>query len=77
MTSTPRSWVRITTTDGRVLYWHKNGEKHSLSPEIAETWVGRFQYHLFQVTPAGAFVPRGSDPAAVDVEQVELEAITD
>jgi len=67
-------YVRITTTDGQELYWHKGGQRHVLSPDLGPRWVQHFQPVLFQVLPDGNFVPRGSHPDAIDVERVALEA---
>ncbi|MHC5067734.1 MAG: hypothetical protein ACYTF0_04000 [Planctomycetota bacterium] len=66
--------VRITTVDGRHLLWHKGGQVHQLRAELGPTWVANFKPALFQALPDGSFVPRGSDPRAVDVIRVELEA---
>ena len=74
---TNRWYIRITTVDGQELYWHKAGVKHSLSPELGETWVANFKPELFQVLPDGRFVPRGSDARAVDVATVALEPVVD
>ena len=68
-----RWYVRVTTVDGDQVYWHKAGRRHSLSPELGPVWVREFKPAVFQVLPDGRFVPRGSDPRAVDVARVELE----
>lgn len=65
--------VRVTAVDGSVRHWRKGGRLHVLSPALGPTWIRHFQRELFQVTPDGGFVPRGSDPAALDIAAVELE----
>lgn len=69
----PHWHVRITTVEGATLYWHKGGRQHVLSPELGPIWVQNFKPAVFQVMPDGGFVPRGSDPRAVDVAAVDLE----
>lgn len=65
--------IRLTTSDGRRLLWHKGGRIHELSPELVPMWVANFQPALFQVLPDGHIVPRGSDPKAVDIVKVAAD----
>ena len=68
--------VVITTINGASVRWRKAGAVHTLSPELGQMWVQNFKPALFQVMPDGHIVPRGSDPKAVDIAGVALEADT-
>jgi hypothetical protein len=71
----PRWFIRLTTADGRQLYWCKGGQRHTLSPELGPHWVANFKPALFQALPDGAIVPRGAQPGAADIAAVALEAV--
>lgn len=53
--STPvRFKIKIITEDGQILYWHKNGELHTVEEDVAEIFVAKFNRELFQVLPDGS-----------------------
>ena len=64
--------VRLTTVDGRILHWVKAGQIHSLDERLAPIWIANFKPALFQVSPDGQLVPRGT-PDAADVAAWDLE----
>lgn len=66
--------VRLTTVDGRVLHWVKAGLIHSLDERLAPIWIANFKPALFQVSPDGQLVSRGT-AEAVDVVAWELDPI--
>ena len=49
--------IKLTTEDGRVLYWRKRGEIHLLEEDVADIFVARFQPELFQVRSDGTLTP--------------------
>jgi hypothetical protein len=64
--------IRITTADGRILYWHKRGQLHILEEDVARIFVANFKPALFQVRPDGSFdSPSASETSPV--EKVEME----
>ncbi len=66
-----RWYIRIITSEGRSVLWHKTGKLHSLAPELGPRWLEHFKPGLFQVLPDGQMVAHGSDPKAVDIIRVE------
>jgi len=66
----PRLRILLTAADGRVLPWKKQGRLNTLPEALAATWVANFKPALFQMLGDGSIVPRGSDPAAVDIVAV-------
>ena len=62
--------IRITTTTGLVLWWHKGGRIHTLPPELSTLWPANFKPAIFQVMMDGAIVPRGT-PGALDIATVD------
>jgi hypothetical protein len=73
----PRWHVLITTADGRRLHWHRAGARHSLAAGLGPLWVANFKPELFQVTAAGAIIPRGSQPDALEIVAVSLAPADD
>jgi len=63
--------IRIITSEGRSVLWHKAGQVHSLAAELGPRWLEHFKPALFQVLPDGHMVAHGSDPKAVDIARVE------
>jgi len=66
-----RWYIRIITSEGRSVLWHKAGKAHGLAPELGPVWLLHFKPALFQVLPDGHIVAYGSDPKAVDIIRVE------
>ena len=63
--------ILVTTSDGRVLFWHKQGKIHLLPESLANTWVEKFKPHLFDILFTGEMVGAGRDPAALKIAKVE------
>ena len=63
--------ILVTTTDGRTLFWHKQGKIHVLPESLAVTWVEKFKPHLFDILPSGEMVGSGRDPSAFKIAGVE------
>jgi hypothetical protein len=74
MDEAPRWHVLITTADGRRLFWHRAGARHTLAAALGPLWVANFKPALFQVTAEGAIIPRGSQADALEIAAVELAA---
>jgi hypothetical protein len=68
--------IRVTTTDGQTLIWHKAGKPHFLPETLASTWVEKFKPHLFDILPSGEMVGAGRDPQALKISKVTKEEIT-
>ena len=67
--------IRITTTDGRVLFWHKRGALHTVEEDVADAFVAHFKTELFQANDDGSLsspVPGQTRPIA-RVERVECD----
>jgi hypothetical protein len=77
MDDAPRWHVLITTADGRQLYWHRAGARHTLAAALGPLWVANFKPALFQVTAAGAIIPRGSQADALEIVAVTLAPAAD
>ena len=45
--------IKITTTEGLVVYWVKRGQVHTLDEDLAKIWVANFKPAIFQVTRDG------------------------
>lgn len=73
MDTAPRWYVKITTSGGGTLYWHRAGGRHTLSQALGAHWVANFKPALFQVTPEGAIIPRDSQPGGLEILGVDLE----
>ena len=63
--------ILVTTSDGRALFWHKQGKVHLLPESLANTWVEKFKPHLFDILPSGEMVGVGRDPSALKIAKVE------
>ncbi len=74
MADEPRWHVLITTADGRQLYWHRAGARHTLAAALGPVWIDNFKPALFQITAAGAIVPRGQQADALEIVAVTLVA---
>lgn len=75
LTDEPRYKIRITTDDGRELFWHKRGRLHVVDEDVARAFVANFKPELFQVTEEGSFEPpapgRTTPVVKVEMEPVE------
>ncbi len=67
----PMYQIKVTATNGRTFFWHKQGKIHLLPAELAGTWVEKFKPHLFDITLSGEMVGAGRDPAALKIMKVE------
>ena len=63
--------ILVTTAEGKVVFWHKQGKVHLLPESLAVTWVEKFKPHLFDILPSGEMVGAGRDPAALKIAKVE------
>lgn len=69
----PQRWhVLITAADGRRLFWHRAGARHTLAAALGPLWIANFKPALFQVTAEGAIIPRGTLADALEISAVEL-----
>jgi hypothetical protein len=65
--------IRITTADGKTLYWHKRGRLHVVEEDVAHAFLQRFNPALFQVTAAGSFESPG--PGTHRVAKLDMERV--
>ncbi len=49
--------IRITTEDGKTLYWNKRGGIHIVDEDVARIFVAHFKPELFEVLPDGSLTP--------------------
>ena len=66
--------IRVTTEDGKVLYWHKGGQLHVIDEDVARIFVANFKPEIFEVRADGSFsssVP-GETARIRKVEMVRL-----
>ncbi|MBI4600686.1 MAG: hypothetical protein HY721_01880 [Planctomycetes bacterium] len=72
----PRRYkIKITARDGRVLYWHKRGQLHTLEEDVARVFVQSFKPELFEVMPDGSMVSPPRPGESAPIERVEREAV--
>jgi hypothetical protein len=67
----PRYKIKVTARDGRVFYWHKRGQLHTLEEDVANIFVASFKPDLFQVRQDGTLGPPG--PETLAIHRVEKE----
>lgn len=63
--------ILVTTVEGKLLFWHKQGKVHLLPESLAVTWVEKFKPHLFDILPSGEMVGAGRDASALKIAKVE------
>ena len=68
--------IKITTTEGLVVYWVKRGQVHTLDEDLAKMWVANFKPAIFQVTRDGALTSPTPDVETFPIAQVEMELVT-
>ena len=71
--SSARYKIKVTTRDGRVFYWHKRGQLHTVEEDVAIIFVANFKPELFQVRDDGTLGPPG--PETFPIERVEKEPV--
>ena len=72
LTAPARFKIRLTTTDGDVLYWHKRGRVHTVEADVARIFVANFRPELFEVRPDGTLTP--PEPGATKpISRVDME----
>lgn len=64
--------IRVSTTCGQQLLWHKDGALHLISKKLGDTWVTHFKPELFDITPDGQFHPADEKPQGMKIARVEL-----
>ena len=64
--------IKVTTQDGRVFYWHKRGELHTVEEDVANVFVANFKPELFQVREDGTLSPP-SPGETFPIKSVEKE----
>ncbi len=74
-TPSPMYQIKVTTTDGRSFFWHKQGKVHLLPPELVDTWVAKFKPELFDITESGEMVGAGRDPSIVSFKIAKVEKV--
>ena len=58
--------IRILTEDGRELYWHKQGQLHTVEEDVADIFLAKFNPNLFEVLPDGSLTsPRAGETSRV------------
>ena len=49
--------IKVTTADGRELYWHKQGQIHTVEEDVADTFIARLNRDAFEILPDGHMTP--------------------
>ena len=68
--------IKITTTEGLVVYWVKRGQVHTLDEDLAKRWVSNGKPAFFQVTRDGSLTPPAPEVETFPIAQVEMELAT-
>lgn len=64
--------IKITTTDGRALYWRKRDQLHTVEEDVADVFVANFKPSLFQAKPDGTLAPPEAG-VTIPIAKVEKE----
>ncbi len=58
--------IKVVTSDGTELYWHKNGRLHTVEEDVADIFVAKFNPALFEILPDGSMTSPGPDSMRID-----------
>lgn len=67
--------IKVTTIDGKEIFWRKQGEIYLLPAELADTWIAKFKPQFFEITSAGEMVGAGRDPKVASLKIAKVEKV--
>jgi hypothetical protein len=67
--------IKVTTADGREIFWHKQGQVYLLPTELADTWIAKFKPQFFEITESGEMVGAGRNPAVASFKIAKVEKV--